>query len=226
MRNCILPALYLLIAVSSHGDDLDPPEWRGTGGSTYQEWDFLFLPDSTNRQSPADCVSLEDNDTPWGDRGSPDKFNNPFQEKNRICVEFKTMWAITDKIDWLEEYNGRPGVWRLSIDSASFNSLDFIIPNKSSLKLESKEIQVQITYEGLKLHPIVRILILLPGEGEKHIYLESVDEYQSGILPEGWLQRTFKFQMDFCPRFENVRLFPHDRGELFIDKVVIDTICR
>jgi len=108
MRNRILPALYLLMSVSGHSDDLDPPEWRGTAGSTLQQWDFLFLPDATNKQSPADCVSLDENDTPWGDRGSADEFNNPYQEQNEICVEFRTMWAFTNKIDWLEEYNGRP----------------------------------------------------------------------------------------------------------------------
>jgi len=226
MRYCILCNLLLLVSISVRSDDIDPPVWRGDQGSTFQQWDFHFVSPSTSRQSSDNCVSLEQNETPWGHRGPPDRVNNPFQEQSGICVEYKTMWAFTDKIDWIKEYNGRQGVWRLSIGPAYLNSIDFIVPNQISQKVKFNETQVQITYESVKLHPIVKILILLPGKDEDSTYLKPVNEYQSAILPEGWLHRTFKFQTDFCPGFENIQISPPDHGEINIDKVVVDTICR
>ena len=226
MRNCILFNLLLLTSISCRSDDLDPPTWRGTQGSSFQQWDFLFVSPSANKQTSLNCSSPEVNKTPWGHRGPPDKVNNPFQEQSGICVEFKTMSTIMDKIDWLEEYNDRHGVWRLKIDPTSFNSLDFIIPNNSSLKKQTMETQVQLSYEDVNLHPTVKILMLLPGLGEGYIFLQSTNEYQSGILPGGWLQRTFRFETDFCPKFENVRIFPPEHGEIHIDKVIVDVICR
>jgi hypothetical protein len=226
MRYYILFTLLFLLSNSIRSDDLNSPAWRGIQGSTFQQWDFHFISPSTSRQYSASCVSLEGNKTPWGHRGPPDQVDNPFQEQSGVCVEYKTMWALTDQIEWLKEYNGRQGVWRLNIDPSHFNSIEFIIPNKFSQKVKSKETQVQITYEGVKLHPIVRILILLPGKDTGYTYLKPENEYQSGVLPEGWLHRTFSFKTDFCPGFENVQISSPDRGEIYIDKVVVDTICR
>jgi hypothetical protein len=215
-----------LIPCPARGDDLDPPSWRGMEGSTFQSWGFKFAADTIIKETQTACRSLDDNKTPWGHRGSPDKVDNPYQQQTGICVEYKTMWPMTDKIDWLEEYNGRQGVWRLKDDSSDFSSIAFIIPGIFSEKATSKETRVQITYTTYNKHPKVKILILPRDKSTDYTYIQANYEYQSALLPNGWLERTFVFDSENCPLFENVRILPHTRDEIYIDNVVIDTICQ
>jgi len=178
------------------------------------------------RKTLSACRPFDHNETPWGHRGLPDKIHNPFQEQTGFCAEYKTMWAMTDKIDWLEEYNGKQGVWRLNVESGDFSSIDFNIPNDFLRHTDIKLTQVQVTYSASNNYPIVKILILLPEDTEDYIFILAKNEYQSAILPDGWRQHTYIFETDYCPSFENIKILPPDNRELFIDSVVIDTVCR
>jgi len=152
---------------------------------------------------------------PWGERGSPERASNPYQEESGTYLEYRTLWAMTDKLNWLKEYNNRQGVWHLNMDAGEFTSLDFIVPNKYSNATESKKIQVQITYHGSSDAPREKILILLKQKNEEYIHLLPSSDYQSGLMPEGWVQHTFVFKTDFV-RLPKMFKYFHQKTGIFI----------
>ena len=99
-------------------------------------------------------------------------------------------------------------------------------PNDFLRHTDIKLTQVQVTYGASKNYPIVKILILFPEDTEDYTFVLAKNEYQSAILPDGWRQHTYIFETDYCPSFENIKILPPDNRELFIDSVVIDTVCR
>ena len=226
MRATILFALIYFTATSVFADDLDMPPWRKHKNSTFQQWDFRFAPSMSSRKSSQPCLPLDQNKVLWGQRGSPDQASNPYQKESGICLEYRTLWAMTDKINWLEEYYNRQGVWHLSLDTGGFTSIDFIVPGKYSKAADSKKTQVQVTYHGSSAAPRAKILILLKEQVEEYAHLLPSIDYQSGIMPEGWIQHTFIFKADFCPASENIQIFPPESGDIYIDNVIVDTLCN
>jgi hypothetical protein len=85
---------------------------------------------------------------------------------------------------------------------------------------------VQVTYHGSSKAPRAKILNLLKGQIEEYTHLLPAIDYQSGIMPEGWTQHTFVFKSDFCPSSENVQILPPESGDIYIDNMIIDTICN
>ena len=74
-----------LLAGVSWADDMNPPQWRGQPGSTWQQWEYGT-----------------DNPTPAVDCG-----------ENQYGVATMDVWPGMGQI-WLSEYEGRQGVWPLS----------------------------------------------------------------------------------------------------------------
>lgn len=85
MKKLIALALVALIAPAALADDLNPPEWRGAPGSTFQHWTF--------DTAPADMASI-----------APDVDQNPYGDP-RLIDSYST------SSEWLEMYEGRQGVW-------------------------------------------------------------------------------------------------------------------
>lgn len=226
MRYHIFFGFVCFLSVTAYAEDAQSPAWRGAEGSTFQQWDFLFAPAHTENSSVEKCLPSDRNKTPWGQRGLPDKADNPYERQSGICLEYKTPWSITNSVDWLKEYKYRGGVWRLDAHRAGFNFIDFTIPGRFLSEVKSKETQVQLTYSGFKTQPVVKILVLSPENDEQPITLTPVSEYQSKPPAGGWEQRTYVFKLNFCPSFENVQVFPAEYTEVYIDKVVIDTLCH
>jgi len=85
MRCFALVAVALLVAPAALADDLNPPDWRGDPGSTFQHWTF-DMPPADPALIPPDIV-----DNPYGDP---------------LIVD-----AYSDNGEWLEMFEGRQGVW-------------------------------------------------------------------------------------------------------------------
>jgi len=211
------------IQMMVHATDLNPPDWRGQPGTTYQQWLFHF--DKTTRTSDTglNCSRSPVNKTPWGQRAPPEYINNPYQQTTGICVEFKTLWPIAEHVDWLESYNGRTGVWKLQSERTFANFLNFILPNASIDKDVSTIVQLQITYTSQTNSPVIVIHYQtatgVPGNAVHDPAI--LDTY----LADGWKHHTALFNINGCPRFQSAFVYPGLNEQTFIDSVIIDTIC-
>ncbi len=220
-------ALCLLTAFADSGsaDDLTPPHWRGQASATIQKWDFLFQ-DTGSKKHGSSCAGDLNQQTPWGQSGTPEFIDNQYEKITGICTEFKSLWMISQKLDWLAEHNDRRGIWHLQSDRSLPVFLNFIIPNAGPLESQESEIQVQITYESKKAHPGVEIKYFLHESPGSFASFEPVDEFEDRHLPGDWTHRVYRFKTDWCPKFEVIQITPPERSNIYIDEVVVDTICR
>ncbi|MGY8815997.1 MAG: hypothetical protein ACKVHQ_14985 [Gammaproteobacteria bacterium] len=125
-------SLYLIYLLSflltAEAADLNPPDWRGQSGSTFQQWDFHYEKNTDLTQMATDCSELDTTDPSGGQLTLPDVLNNPYMKSTGICVEFKSLWFITKRLDWHRIYNNREGIWELQNNRTFENFLNFIIP--------------------------------------------------------------------------------------------------
>jgi hypothetical protein len=116
---------------------------------------------------------------------------------------------------WLEEHSGHSGVWNIGVAM----SLD--IPNDPTLR-PLKWIRLQITYDGGDATP----------EPQPWIVVEAADgaEVTECVLVEqiplegGYVHDTYDLAVEPNPSNEVIWLQPH-YCEIFIDQIVVDTIC-
>ena len=85
MRKLVALAIVALLAPAVLADDINPPEWRGDPGSTFQHWTFSTAPESLY-EIPADI-----DQNPYGDP---------------LIID-----SNGDYGEWLDAYEGREGVW-------------------------------------------------------------------------------------------------------------------
>jgi hypothetical protein len=111
--------------------------------------------------------------------------------------------------DWYPEYQGGMGVWPLS------GHIDIDIWNHPE-PLAAKHIWIQITWlpmvDQVNPFPVAETTapFLVPGVPIKHT-----------VLPGGWIHSTFWIEILPNPEFEHI----HIGGDIYIDELVIDTIC-
>jgi len=74
---CVFTAFTIQMVI--HATDLNPPDWRGGPGTTYQLWQFYFDKTITTDCIPANCLQPTTNKTPRGQRALPELINNPYQ---------------------------------------------------------------------------------------------------------------------------------------------------
>jgi len=99
-------------------DDLYPPAWRGTGGTTFQEWTFSSV------KNPA----------------APENVSNPYGDPTATVIvgDSGLGWVGEDEIG---TYGTKTGVW----DLGAYGSLTLDIPNRPAAG-GYKDIWVQVTY--------------------------------------------------------------------------------
>jgi hypothetical protein len=224
MRGLVYLFLLLFNPILVPAADLNPPNWRGTDGSTFQQWEFRFDQSVKPSNSSLACYEKNLNKTPWGQQAAPDQLTNPYQQKTGICVEFKSLWSITKDLDWLLEYNGRDGVWKLESEGTFANFLNFIVPNAATKDDTSTLIQLQLEYFGSSGAPVIGVHYPA-GALAGYIPLIPIEEDPNTGLPDGWSHYRAMFKADGCPRFESVFIYPPEQGEAHIDSVIIDTVC-
>jgi hypothetical protein len=149
---------------------------------------------------------------------------NPYEESTGICVEFKSLWFITKRLDWLQTYFGRDGIWKLESHRTFENFLNFIIPNAADNTNTSTIIQLQLIARSFRGDPVVTIQY--PSNNE--LVDTKLDVYQEPStipLPEDWIHSTYLFKSPGCPRYESVFISPPAEGDIFLDSITIDTLC-
>jgi hypothetical protein len=204
---------------------MNPPDWRGEEGTTYQQWDFGFEQVSGGLSTDPECAHLNFIQTQQAQQqATPDIIKNPYQESSGICVEFKSLWFITRRMDWFREHDGRDGIWQLENHSSFENFLNFIIPNADIDQGHKTIVKLQLIYQTNNGQP--EISIQYPGslgrEGENSTRPEAL---QQTPLPQGWIHGSYLFETDSCPRYESIFIYPPDREDIYIDSITIDTLC-
>ncbi|SIO46254.1 PEP-CTERM protein-sorting domain-containing protein [Singulisphaera sp. GP187] len=195
----------LMTSLSDPGkpDDLTPPPWRGTPGSTFQQWDFT---------PPLPTM--------------PTAVNNPFGTPE-LTSTGAVMFGVTAggraNVVQLTAPAGQPpspppGTGRLLIS----------VPNMSATDL-SKEISLQVTYLGALPpsgvpNPVPRITIV--GQDLESFTMTSS---QSQALPDGYIHQLTTWRSATCPASEFITIFPlpdpNSPQKIFIDQVIVDTRC-
>lgn len=186
MKKMLILGLTLVLTGSAltYADDIFPPPWRGHERWTYAQWEF---------NNPGDPT------LPPGHYSQPDQWQNPFGPPTVNVFPGPGM-------EWMPEYEGRPGVWPLS------GEMEFVILNFPE-PLPEKRIWVQVTFQNQP-----------GGTGgilESNPPSASWETISFITLPDGWLHQTIEIVIRPNPEFEVLRLF----GDINVDEVVIDTIC-
>jgi len=189
-------ALVVLVAVTTItaipagvlADDIILPWWRDNSDpegnrSTYQRWEF------------------EINDT----QPIADDYVNPPAD----LAELPPQAGIDPVGEWIDELNGRTGIWPLS------GLMDMFIYNYSLG--EEKKVWVQVTWTP-QLQGAAPTVTVTPAFLPVPISGDLLIERPAG---NGWMHSTYLILVQPNPEFEMVRI----EGDINVDEVVIDTIC-
>ena len=216
---CILGTL-----ATAQAADLNPPDWRGDPGSTYQQWDFQFATGSDGKTTIAECSQVDFIVNEEGGQATPDRVVNPYEQTTGICVEFKSLWFVTKRLDWLQEYIGKVGVWKLQSNPTFENFLNFIIPNAETNENTTTIIQLQFLFYSLRGVPSVTVYY----PADRELSAKSLEVFRKSpdmTLPRNWTHSTYTYKSAGCPRYESIFINPPQRGDIYLDSVIIDTIC-
>jgi hypothetical protein len=218
----LLSAVVLALSISipaALADDFNPPSWRGQSGTTMQAWEFSndntrtdILPDMAF--NPYGLPTLDMNANRWPP--SPDPLG----------------------FDWTNQFLGRQGVYSLS------GSFDITIPNQPCSQ-EEKIVWLQMTwYEQFPMN-IADWIGNIGGPsgdyGSNGIFISSSDPTATSKsatlvsdalvnppvidpwshMPNNWHHTVIELTMTPNPNVETV----HVRAPIFVDEVVVDTIC-
>ena len=222
MRLSVCLCLLCTGILPAEAADFEAPAWRGQPGTTFQQWEFSFEKPAGYRIAP-ECAEATMNQTPWGQQATPEVVVNSYQATTGICVEFKTLWFFSRRLDWLQTHHNREGVWQIENRRTFENFLNFIIPN-ADREDHTTLLKLQFVYNTLGGAPEVQVKYPVHDQSVD-ASLEPAVEYPPIHLPEGWVHQSMLFRAEGCPRYESVFLYPREQTELFVDAVTIDTLC-
>ncbi len=198
MKLNVLSLLVVLsFSLSAQADDLKPPSWRGDPKTTFRHWEFRVDPDMV---PPANQVP------PYGI--GPDRAE-----------------------DWFEGFltpgfPERKGVWELfKSELRGTGELGFKIPNFED-EMMTKEMWIQITWWHDNLRDSSKALSVTVSTSPAVI--DQVElERKDTVLADDWVHTLLRIQLSQCPEFEEIiiRPGPDVDTKIFVDQVVVDTIC-
>lgn len=144
---------------------------------------------------------------PNNPQGAPDFWDNPNGTPNMSPSDGGAFYE--------PGVNGRFGVWGIT-----GGNLHFRVPNDNDPDAIAKFIWIQVTWQG-PVFPGVN------GVSSTDHDMVPLGDPQTMQLPDGWFHTTFQFSLKECPEFEDIFIFNNGAtgAPLYIDQVVIDTIC-
>jgi hypothetical protein len=196
VRKLLLVVLILGVVSPALGDDLIPPPWdRFTPNTVYANWGF---------------------DTP-GDNGiyvaedfwQFSTFDDPYIDT-----------FFGDAI-WLDQYEGRDGV----LNPFEGDYLQVHLDNYDCFN-PIKYVFLQITWwtdAFLGDQPIPEVFDAYSPHGDVDWSdAELTDEFELG---DGWMYSRWSIEIWPNPEWEWINIYPAMDGDMFIDQIVIDTLC-
>jgi hypothetical protein len=207
-------ALSLAGGLRATAEDHSPPPWRGQPLTTFQHWDFS-KPPALDPPGPDSAPQ------------APDRSQNPFA-KGVADLRVIVRGVLPPQVEWLPAFFGAQGLWRLERVTIAwapvFGYLEFVIKNAAQ-PAHTKEVRVQITSHEVSGAPRIFMMKGVPPPGR----YERVDIEQEGPavpLAGGLTHRVFVSQYKDCPQDEFFVVKPPEGGVIYVDQVVVDTICR
>jgi hypothetical protein len=123
---------------------------------------------------------------------------------------------MTDAVqsNWLPAAAGRTGVWSIFPGGI----LQFMIPNTPESHTRTKEIWAQITWASASPTGVVSLVPFGPPGS-------TVETIGVITLGGGWFHSTFHYILPFNPEREFYQIINNSDSKLYVDQVVLDTIC-
>ncbi len=197
---CSASLLVACASVAMAGDTAPEP------GSTFQCWNFP----TPSVPQPADPLPF------FNPNGVPE-----FTIKGQ--PQWFPAWPPSDPIP-------KQGVWCVrpftpGVPPEFQDSLNFLIPNYDDP--DPKVITVQYKWWADSAAPPIggAVSVILPdGTGINNAFGSTVPD---GPEHPGWWITTHTITLDFCPPFEEIKIFnnPQNPVPMYVDWVCIDTIC-
>ncbi len=205
-----------------------PPPWRGQPLTTHQEWTFSTPPPNY----PNAIGGLDTEAQP------PDASSNPYPLPGDRFTGFGARGLQPPVMGWEPGIFGAQGVWRLApvewkqVPGTFWGWLQGDMAN-AGLAGHRKEVRVQVTTKNVTGPPEVGLVGSAPDPQQE---IAAAFSQVHPDLPNGWQHRTFIFLLPDCPPYESVAIYPPNGGlttdnppkggVIYVDHVVIDTICR
>ena len=201
--------IVLAISAPALADDLNPPDWALGPGTIYGIWEFPSEDSGQEGDYPevGEMVPHATNPDPEEMTGTsdPDEVAHQYMEV-----------SYTAGATWVESHEGREGVVSHGM---SFWASNF--PGACT-----KLIRLQVTWTGSE----ISIFYIGAGGGTytgpvewfpsaEDVWIETVD------LGDGWSHSTYEFLLEGNPYWEWVYVGAIEDGTIYLDQIVIDTIC-
>jgi len=171
-------------ATAALAEDLVPPPWRGEPDTTFQHWTF-------------------DTDQSSGGGGTgqwiPEVADNPYGQP-----DIDTFWGDET---WLQDYEGRFGVMRMSSNIMYINLPN--VPEQNDWKI----VWLQTTWRD---DPVIWTF---SDPAASDIFDRGTID-----LGNGWSHTTTEIWIPDNPDFETIGL-NNSIGTTYFDQIVVDTIC-
>ena len=203
MRNAVLGAVLVAgllgVNVAALGDDLYPPDWRGLPNSTLQMWEFSAGDNPVQPVVPPDAY---DNDYGVPEATVYGEFEYPLRDT----------WWIDDDIE------GHFGVWNIG------GEIGIWIPNDPVLRPE-KWIRIQITYDGgHAVDPSIPFDPWIEVQASDGATVRDFTLVMETELDPVFTHAVYDLVLMPNPSEETIWITPR-YCQLYVDEIVIDTIC-
>lgn len=117
---------------------------------------------------------------------------------------------------WLPSFGARTGLYQLNPPN---DFLNFEIPNDGDPN-DQKDMWIQITSLAPGSTFVPSVDIIAPG------FSGPATLVQQQFLADGFIHSVWQVHMPICPTFERVLVTNQSPTQMFVDQVVIDTICN
>ncbi len=206
----MLRHLALAVVLSCVGlgwaDDRIPPPWdRQEPAALFAEYDFRAAPVPTGDVRPGGLYFPEQLSNPFG--GQPAGYDPNYPYNGGVGSE------------WLPAIGIRPGIAVPAFD------MEFWNPN-APVARPYKEMYIQVTWlpggpDADGVAPLLEVTTTDP-----HTTLIEIAVVNEIPLEDGFFYTRWRVRIEPNPPQEYVRLLPSEEGgRLYLDQVVIDTIC-
>ena len=209
MKHFVTLSLLLFFVLSSTAFAVDltvdrvPPWWRGRISTTSQVWVFNYLPDGYRAGDPA--YYRPDAAAPNG---------QPFLDSTQPTV------TPGPDMTWLEQDEGRFGVWPLS------GSIDIIVDNHDPKPENEKWIYIQLLWRpqtpvppgAVPAQRHRRPLHFRHGPRGK---VDPVPIIEDIMIDDSWAHTIFEIKLPWNPPWEQIVI----SGDINVDELVVDTWC-
>jgi len=203
--------MVLAIAAPALADDLNPPDWAIGPGTIYGIWNFPSADSGQEGDYPEEGAM-----EPHATNPDPEELTST-SDPDEFAHQYMEVSYASDDLEWLESHEGREGV--MTNGGMSFWANNF--PGAGT-----KLIRLQVTWTGSEIS-IFYIGAFGGTFGDEDEWFPLSEDVLIETVPlsDGWSHSTYEFLLEGNPDWEWVYVGATGNGPIYLDQIVIDTIC-